>query len=157
MMATESSARITRILDALAVPASGWYRRPTAAAQRKGPGPAPRPLPASVVRAVVSTAVRYPWYGYKKIAVICRRAGHKVKNPHAYRIMKEHGLLQRRSQPPPSQAAPTPLQSGNLTQNQRDLIHLNYVPRHSAPFWRRHRVCCSESHLSYRDRRPGGR
>jgi transposase InsO family protein len=38
----------------------------------------------------------YPWYGYKKIAVICRRAGHKVKNRHAYRVMDEHGLLHRR-------------------------------------------------------------
>jgi transposase InsO family protein len=28
--------------------------------------------------------------------VICRRAGHKVKNRHAYRVMDEHGLLHRR-------------------------------------------------------------
>jgi len=96
MIAADSSVRITRVLDALEVPASSWYRKPTPASQRKRPGPMPRLLPESVVRAVVSTAGRYPWYGYKKIAVICRRAGEKVKNRHAYRIMKEHGLLQRR-------------------------------------------------------------
>jgi transposase InsO family protein len=99
MIATDSSVRTTRVLDVLEVPTSSWYRQPTPAGQRKRPGPAPRPLPASVVRAVVSAAGRYPWYGYKKIAVICRRAGEKVKNRHAYRIMKEHGLLQRRRCP----------------------------------------------------------
>jgi len=35
----------------------------------------------------------------------------------------------RRSQPPRSEGVSTPLQSRNLTQNQRDIFHLNYVPR----------------------------
>lgn len=96
MIVVDSSARLTRILDALDLPHSSWYRTPIPASERKRPGPAPRPLPESVVRAVVCTAGRYPWYGYKKIAVICRRAGEKVKNRHAYRIMNEYGLLQRR-------------------------------------------------------------
>lgn len=37
-----------------------------------------------------------PWYGYKRIAVMCRRAGHAVKNRDAYRVMQKHDLLQKR-------------------------------------------------------------
>lgn len=37
-----------------------------------------------------------PWYGYKRIAVMCRRAGQAVRNREAYRVMKAHGLLHRR-------------------------------------------------------------
>jgi len=44
----------------------------------------------------VVTAQANPWYGYKRIAVICRRAQQRVKNREAYRVMKEHGLLQKR-------------------------------------------------------------
>lgn len=45
---------------------------------------------------VIYMAELYPWYGYKKIAVLCRWAGHKVKNRHAYRVMDAYGLLHRR-------------------------------------------------------------
>lgn len=96
MMVADATARFTRVLDALGVPRSSWYRPLVPATQRRRPGPAPRPIPESVVRVVLCMAKRYPWYGYKKIAVICRRAGYQVKNRHAYRIMNEHGLLHRR-------------------------------------------------------------
>jgi hypothetical protein len=36
-----------------------------------------------------------PWYGYKRIAVMCRRAGCAVKNREAYVVMRDHRLLQR--------------------------------------------------------------
>ena len=36
-----------------------------------------------------------PWYGYKKIAVMCRRAGHPVKTGQAYRTPTQLGLLER--------------------------------------------------------------
>lgn len=45
--------------------------------------------------AVVNMAVENPWYGYKRIAVMCRRAGQAVKDRQAYRVMKDHGLLQK--------------------------------------------------------------
>ncbi|HEY3393384.1 MAG TPA: hypothetical protein VGK58_11805, partial [Lacipirellulaceae bacterium] len=47
---------------------------PSAAAERRRPGPAPRPLADEVVLAVVTMATDNPWYGYKKIAIMCRRA-----------------------------------------------------------------------------------
>ena len=38
-------------------------------------------------------ATENPWYGYKRIAVMCRRAGAAVTDRQAYRVMKDHGLL----------------------------------------------------------------
>jgi hypothetical protein len=34
-----------------------------------------------------------PWYGYKRIAVMCRRAGQAVKDREAYVVMKNHSVL----------------------------------------------------------------
>ena len=45
---------------------------------------------------VVQVAANNPWYGYKRIAVICRRKGYAVTNRFAYRVMKEENLLQKR-------------------------------------------------------------
>ena len=64
--------------------------------ERKRPGPPPRPLADEVVTAVVTMATTNPWYGYKRIAVMCRRAGQAVKDRQAYVVMKDHGLLQKR-------------------------------------------------------------
>jgi transposase InsO family protein len=53
-------------------------------------------IAAEVIEAVVTMATANPWYGYKRIAVMCRRAGQTVKDREAYAVMKEHGLLQKR-------------------------------------------------------------
>ena len=37
-----------------------------------------------------------PWYGYQRIAVMCRRESQPVTNKDAYRVMKQEGLLQRK-------------------------------------------------------------
>ena len=34
-----------------------------------------------------------PWYGYKRIAVMCRRDEVKVSDRQVYRLFKEHDLL----------------------------------------------------------------
>ncbi len=96
MVNGDSIVRITGILDALSIAHSSWYHKPLPPSQRKRPGPAAKPIDEQIVRVVILTAELYPWYGYKKIAVICRRAGYKVKNRHAYRVMNEYGLLHRR-------------------------------------------------------------
>ena len=86
-------ARLTQLLAALGVAISTWYRRRVPAERRKVSGPAPKPISPELVEAVLQMARTNPWYGYQRIAVMCRRAGHRVRNRHAYRIMKEHGLL----------------------------------------------------------------
>jgi transposase InsO family protein len=42
------------------------------------------------------TARHNPWYGYKKIAVMCRWIDPTVTTRTTYRVMKAHGLLRRR-------------------------------------------------------------
>ena len=90
------AARLTRVLDALGVAASSWYRPAVPGEAGKRPGPAPRAVSAEVTGWVLAMAWANPWYGYKRIAVMCRRAGQAVTNRNAYRVMKAHGLLHRR-------------------------------------------------------------
>jgi transposase InsO family protein len=45
---------------------------------------------------VRQVALAYPWWGYKRLAVICRRQGLGVTNRFVYRVLQEAGLLQRR-------------------------------------------------------------
>ena len=45
---------------------------------------------------MVAMAMANPWYGYKRIAVMCRREGQAVKDREAYVVMKDHGFLQKR-------------------------------------------------------------
>ncbi len=75
-------ARLTHVLKILAVASSSWYR--------------PR---RQVEQWVLAMARANPWYGYKRIAVMCRREGQPVKNRQAYRVMKTQGLLHRRRRP----------------------------------------------------------
>jgi len=95
-----SIVRITGILNALDIAHSSWYREPVPPSERKRPGPIRKPVEPEIKRVVIYYAKLYPWYGYKKIAVICRRAGHKVKNRQAWRVMDEYGLLHKRHSSP---------------------------------------------------------
>jgi transposase InsO family protein len=87
--------RVTGVLDALGIARSSWYRKPVPTERRRRPGPAPRPIPDEVVRWVRWMATANPWYGYKRIAVMCRRAGQDVTNRQAYQVMKAFDLLHK--------------------------------------------------------------
>lgn len=91
-----ASARLTSVLRGLSIASSSWYRRPVAAEDRQRPGPKPRPIPDEVLHAVVNMATTNPWYGYHRIAVMCRRDGSAVKDRQAYAVMKDHDLLKKR-------------------------------------------------------------
>lgn len=90
------AVRLTGVLRRLGVAMSTWYRRGVAEGERKGRGPSPRPVAPEIREAVVTMAREDPWYGYKRIAVMCRRCGVGVKNREAYQVMREEGLLQKR-------------------------------------------------------------
>src|SRR5439155_1179258 len=94
-LAGDAKLRRTRLLEALSIATSSWYRQPVAAEQRRRPGPAPQPIAEAVRQAVVTMALANPWYGYKRIAVMCRRAGQAVQDRQAYVVMREAGLLQK--------------------------------------------------------------
>ena len=95
-LADNPKLRLTHVLQALDVASSSWYRQPMPVDQRRRPGPAPALIPDSILKTVVDMAVNNPWYGYKRIAVMCRRAGQTVKDRQAYQVMREHRLLQKR-------------------------------------------------------------
>ncbi len=92
---TPPRPRQTEVLRLIGVAPSTWHRRPRTDPPKR-PGPAPRPISPEVIQAVVDMATANPWYGSKRIAVMCRRAGQAVKNREAYAVMKERGLLQKR-------------------------------------------------------------
>jgi len=93
--AVGGGVRLMGLLDALGLPRSSWYRRSVPEDRRTRPGPSPQVITEEVVRQVVAMAVENPWYGYKRIAVMCRRAGQPVKNRQAYQVMKQFDLLHR--------------------------------------------------------------
>ena len=89
-------ARWTSVLERLGISTSTWYRVRAEGYVPRKPGRQPRPLDPQVEAWVVAMATANPWYGYKRIAVMCRRAGQAVKNRQAYVAMKAHGLLHKR-------------------------------------------------------------
>jgi transposase InsO family protein len=88
-------ARITGVLSALEIPTTTWYRKPLPEAERCRPGPKPKPIPEAIEKAVVAMATENPWYGYQRIAVMCRRESEPATDRQAYRVMTLHDLLQK--------------------------------------------------------------
>ena len=86
--------RLNRVLRALGVARSVWYARKRA--EPRKPGRKPKPVPEGLAAPVRELARAYPWWGYKRIAVVARRAGLAVSNKLVYRVMKAAGLLQKR-------------------------------------------------------------
>jgi transposase InsO family protein len=89
-------SRLTWVLHALGVVQSRWYVLPLPEEQRRKRGPRPKEVPAQIYAWVKKMAENNPWYGYKRIAVMCRRAGQGVTNKQAYKVMKAEGLLHKR-------------------------------------------------------------
>ncbi len=88
--------RSTAVLGMLEIASSSWYRKSVPAELRRRPGPRPKRIHDNIREAVVHMANENPWYGYKRIAVMCRRELVPVKDREAYLVMREHGLLQQR-------------------------------------------------------------
>ena len=87
--------RLGSVLCFLGIPTSTWYRSSAFATGSRG---RPRtPLVPAQVTAVQQLCERYPWWGYKRIAVLARRTLRlSLSDGCTYRIMRELGLLQRR-------------------------------------------------------------
>ena len=85
--------RLGSILEHLPVVGRQWYRPPVA--EKKRPGPRPQECEPWVREVVERTARKYPWWGYKRLAVVCRREGWSLTDRQVYRVLKELGLLQR--------------------------------------------------------------
>lgn len=92
-MERRPALRLKAVVSAMGWAASSFFRRPMASKRR--PGPAPRPLDPELAELVKNFALLYPWWGYKRLAVVIRRAGVGVTNRFVYRVLKAAGLLQR--------------------------------------------------------------
>lgn len=99
-LAASPSSRLTQVLGRLGLASSSWYHRRVPKDQRRRPGPRRKPIPPRIEQAVLAMAGANPWYGYKRIAVMCRRAGRGVSDRQCYAVMKHHDLLQKRQRPP---------------------------------------------------------
>ena len=86
--------RLNRILRWLGITRSVWYARRVR--EPKKPGRKPQPVAEDLAAAIRELARVFPWWGYKRIAVVARRRGIGVSNKQAYRVMKAAGLLQKR-------------------------------------------------------------
>jgi hypothetical protein len=71
-------AWLQQVLAVLGVARSSWYARPVTGPRR--PGPAAGTVAPERVRRIEAAAGQYPWWGYKRIAVVLRRAGLQVSN-----------------------------------------------------------------------------
>jgi transposase InsO family protein len=88
-----SRSRLTRVLQALGIAASSWYHQPVPRDRHQRRGPKAKPVPPAIESAVVAMATANPWYGYKRIAIMCRRAGPQVTNRQCYQTLKLYELL----------------------------------------------------------------
>jgi putative transposase len=91
-VAKRPGARLKAVVAAMGWASSSFLRKPLASKRR--PGPAPQPLDPELAGVVRGFALEYPWWGYKRLAVVMRRAGVPVRNRFVYRVLKAAGLLQ---------------------------------------------------------------
>lgn len=77
--------RLSRVLKALGVARSVWYARRKSEPRR--PGRKRRVVPEALAEQVRAVAREYPWWGYKRIAVVARRSGVVVSNKQVYKVL----------------------------------------------------------------------
>jgi len=128
------SARLKTVLRLLGHSPSSWYYKPRSRSEKKQRRQMPKPLAHETVAKVKKIAEDNPWYGYKRIAVMCRRAGIAVSNRQVYRVMREHGLLLKRKPSPKAELHQTKKLYELLPNGPNDLWQMDvtyiHVPGH---------------------------
>lgn len=71
--------RLNGVLGALGIARSVWYAKPVV--EPKRPGRKPKGVPEELAGRIKALAESYPWWGYKRIAVIARREGLRKSIP----------------------------------------------------------------------------
>jgi putative transposase len=89
----EKDARLKAIVGYLDWPRSSFFRKPKAS--KKRPGPVRKELDLALAERVREAALRYPWWGYRRLAVVLRRQGISVSNRFVYQVLRAAGLLQK--------------------------------------------------------------
>ena len=86
--------RLNHLLKWLGLSRSVWYARRKD--EPKKPGRRAKPVPGDIALAVRQLAQQYPWWGYKRLAIVLRRAGHMVSKKFVHAVFKAEGLMQKR-------------------------------------------------------------
>jgi len=89
-------SRLKTVLKELGIRQSTWYRKKVAESERRRPGPDRVEVPDTIAQLVKQTAQDNPWYGYHKIAIMCRWINAMVKDRQVYRVMAAEKLLQNK-------------------------------------------------------------
>lgn len=92
----QPGARLKPILKAVGIAPSSWFAGQSPAAPANRRGPPRRDLDANLRQSVVAFAARYPWWGYKRLAVVMRRAGTAVSTRFVHRVFQADQLFQTR-------------------------------------------------------------
>ena len=92
--ASAPTVRLKPVLKALGIASSSWYHQPVESPKRRGPPV--KALDADRKAVVVEFAERYPWWGYKRLAIVLRRAGNDIGKKFVHAVFKAHGLFQKR-------------------------------------------------------------
>ena len=97
----EGERRLREVVKYLGVARSSWYGGLKPKARRKRPGPTAKPMPPELATRIVEAAHTYPWWGYKRVAVVLQRQGFKVSTKQVWRVYQAEGLLHkwRRARP----------------------------------------------------------
>ena len=90
--------RLKQVLHWAGIPASTFFHRAVGTPRKRG-RPA-RPLDEDLVAKVVTYAELYPWWGYKRLAVVMRREGVAVSNHLVRQVFRLKKLFQRRRRAP---------------------------------------------------------
>lgn len=87
-------ATLKGVIRYIGWPRSSFFWR--GAKEKKRPGPTPRAGNEELAEMVRAKALEYPFWGYKRIAVLVRRDGVKVGNKFVYAVLKAANLLQKK-------------------------------------------------------------
>ncbi len=88
-------ATLKGVVRAIGWPSSSFFWHPTQ--EKRKPGPARREVDQELAKVVLATALKFPFWGYKRIAVVVRRAGVAVSNRFVYAVLKAANLLQKKT------------------------------------------------------------
>ena len=89
----QAKARLQKVLYILKVQKSTYYRSLKANESSSKRVPKAHEVDSILEENFLELVRLNPWYGYKKMAVICRQQGLNLSDRQVYRLMKKHGLL----------------------------------------------------------------
>lgn len=129
-------ARLTAVVVALGITVATWYYKPR---KRKLVARESKvaPLSTAAEKQVLTIADANPWWGYKRIAVLCRRSKVEVSDRQVYRVFRDHKLFQRRKPPKDPKLAQAAKLSELLPSGPNELwqMDVTYIHLPGAGWW----------------------